>query len=164
MLSLKNALTHSLRPLATAAVLGLTALPAAAEPEILTFDDLDVFEELLSGFGSVEADTDGEDDPMFRGRISGTRYALYFYGCDNHTDCNNGTFVAYFDGDDYSTDAAVINDYNNSYRFGKASVDSDGDLEINYSFAFKGGITRVALDDTFDWWRVILEEAEEHFE
>ncbi|TNE65332.1 MAG: YbjN domain-containing protein [Rhodobacteraceae bacterium] len=146
------------------ALMTLTALPALAETSVLTFDDLDTFEELLSGFGSVERDTDGEDDPMFRGRISGVPYTLYFYGCEEHRDCNNGTFVAYFDGADYSTDAGTINDYNNGYRFGKASVDGDGDLEINYSFAFKGGITREALDDTFDWWRVILEQAEEHFE
>jgi hypothetical protein len=157
-----------LRPTAFSAALSalmtLTALPALAETEVLTFDNLDTFEELLRGFGSVERDIDGEDDPMFRGRIGGIRYSLYFYGCENHKDCNNGTFVAYFDGQDYSTDPDVINEYNNSYRFGKASVDGDGDLEINYSFAFKGGITREALDDTFDWWRVILEQAEEHFE
>lgn len=152
------------RALALSTALALSSLPTVADAEMLTFDDLEVFEQLLSGFGSVEFDTDGEDDPMFRGRMSGIKYALYFYGCDNHKDCNNGTFVAYFDGNDYVTDPDVINDYNNRYRFGKASVDQDGDLEINFSFAFKGGVSREALDDTFDWWRVVMEQAEEHFE
>ncbi|MDO6455668.1 YbjN domain-containing protein [Celeribacter halophilus] len=145
-------------------VLCASTLGATAAPEVLTFDDLETFENLLSGYGSVELETDSEGDPMFRGRIGGVRYGLYFYGCEDHKDCNNGTFVAYFDGDDYVTDASVINAYNNGFRFGKASVDSDGDLEINYSFAFKGGITREALDDTFDWWRVVLEQSEEFFE
>ncbi|SFI90293.1 YbjN domain-containing protein [Celeribacter neptunius] len=162
---MKFSLLQSLMLSATLSTgLGLAALPASAGTEIVTFDDLETFEELLGGFGSVEFDTDGEGDPMFRGRMSGIRYALYFYGCEDHANCNNGTFVAYFDGEDYSTDADVINEYNNTYRFGKASVDQDGDLEINFSFAFKGGVSREALDDTFDWWQVIMEQAEAHFE
>jgi hypothetical protein len=125
---------------------------------------LDTFEELLRGYGSVERDVDSVGDPMFTGRMEGMRYALLFYACDSDAGCNNGTFTAYFDGNDFDTSLLRLNSYNDEHRFGKASVDGDGDLEISYSFTFKGGMSREALDDTIDWWRVVLKMSREYFD
>lgn len=181
---------HSLRTFASASLIGAAllapAMPAAADsallqaaktaleearnsaadthaPELITFNDLDTIEDLLSGYGSVERDIDGDDVVMFRGRMVGKTYSLYFFGCDGTTDCNNATFVAYFDTEDYPVTSETLNSFNNDYRFGKASVDADGDLEVNFSFTFLGGLPRTALDDTFDWWQVVLKGVEEHF-
>lgn len=101
---------------------------------------------------------------MFTGRMEGMRYALLFYACDSDAGCNNGTFTAYFDGNDFDTSLLRLNSYNDEHRFGKASVDGDGDLEISYSFTFKGGMSREALDDTIDWWRVVLKMSREYFD
>jgi hypothetical protein len=172
------------RPLILSALFATAALPAVADSalstiaksaarsisanhqdsDLVTFADIDVFEELLSGFGSVERDIDGEGIPYFKGRMSTVRYSLYFYGCSGTAECNNATFYAFFSGDDYKPDADALNTFNNEYRFGKASIDEDGDLELNFSFAFYGGLPRSTLEDTIDWWRVIVETAQEDFD
>ncbi|WP_417242514.1 YbjN domain-containing protein [Celeribacter sp.] len=150
--------------LAATLALGLATAPHAAQAQaLITFDDLDAFEYILDNYGSVTRDIDSEGDPMFSGTIDGLRYMMHFYGCDGASECNNATFTAFFDGADYKTDLRTVNAFNEEHRFGKASVDEDGDLKVNYSFTFLGGLTYDTLDDTVDWWRVILEQVDEFF-
>jgi hypothetical protein len=145
-------------------VLMSVAAPVTAQAEnLLTFNDLDQIESLLGGFGSVSRDTDGEDVAMFRGRIDGSKYALHFYDCDGMNDCKSASFSAFFNGDAYRTDLKTVNAFNSEYRFGTASIDEDGDLELGYSFTLFGGISRQMFDDTIDWWRVVLQDGTSFF-
>ncbi len=159
--ALSHTLSHSL--VFGAALWAMAPAPASAD-QMLDFSTLDEIESLLKGFGSVERDTDREGIAMFRGRIDGKKYSLYFYDCDGTTDCKSATFSAFFDGDDYITDLSEVNDFNYDFRFGKASVDMDGDLVFDFSFSLMGGMPRKTFDDTIDWWREILNDGEAYFD
>ncbi|WP_417268161.1 YbjN domain-containing protein [Celeribacter baekdonensis] len=166
--SLPLSLPQSLRALSHGLAFGaalwvLAPVPASAD-QILDFSTLDEIESLLKGFGSVERDTDREGIAMFRGRIDGKKYSLFFYDCDGTTNCKSATFSAFFDGADYITDLSEVNDFNYEYRFGKASVDADGDLVFDYSFSLMGGLPRDTFDDTIDWWREVLSDGEGYFD
>nr|WP_319251580.1 YbjN domain-containing protein [uncultured Celeribacter sp.] len=155
--------------LSTAAFLSCAALtlgtPAfAQQTPLINGNSMGAIENILSGYGSVTADTDGEGDPMFNGRISGDRYSLFFYGCDDdHENCTSATFSTYFDGDVVNTDLNEVNAFNDQYRFGKAAIDSDGDLSVDYSISFFGGLTEKNFDDLVDWWRIALSDIHDHF-
>lgn len=145
------------------ALISVTAPVTAQAENLLTFDDLDQIESLLGGFGSVSRDTDGEDIAMFRGRIDGAKYALHFYDCEGMNACKSASFSAFFNGDAFRTDLKAVNAFNSEYRFGTASIDEDGDLELGYSFTLFGGISRQTFDDTIDWWRVVLHDGTSFF-
>ena len=57
-----------------------------------------------------------------------------------------------------------MNAWNRDRRFGKAYIDADGDIAIEMDVNLWGGVTPKNLDDTFDWWRIVLERAGEVFE
>lgn len=131
---------------------------------LITFDNDDQIEELLDDVGSVRRDTDSEDILMFRGRLDGHKYALYFYGCENLKNCESATFSSFFDKDIYDIDFETVNAFNTEHRFGTASIDEDGDLELEYSFTLLGGLTYVAFEDTIDWWRAVLDSGTDFFQ
>ena len=137
---------------------GPLAAPAAAQT-ILDHADPEVVADIARGFGSVDLTTDPVGDPMILGRIDGTRYALYFYGCTDGGNCNTLLFTAYWEGAPENAMEAV-NTWNSEKLFGKAYVDNDGDLGLDMALTLDGGVTRANLDDWFDWWRLILREYE----
>ncbi|MDX5403519.1 MAG: YbjN domain-containing protein [Rhodobacterales bacterium] len=65
-------------------------------------------------------------------------------------------FTTYFAG--VRPDAVAVSDWNDQNRFGTMYLDSDGDLAVDMDVNLFGGVTRRNLDDTFDWWRVVLDE------
>lgn len=142
--------------LATAA-----ALPAAAQ-DLVTAADPDSVLEVAKGFGSAELDTDGQGDPLIRGRIEGRQYSVYFYGCENNANCTTLQFWTYIPKTETLTLDAV-NEWNSNKRFSTAFIDKDGDVGITYDVNLYGGVSQTNLDDTFDWWRVIMQGAQEVF-
>jgi len=152
------------KSLLAAGALALSLSAPVAAQNLIDYSDLDTFEDLLSGYGSVERDLDNEDIILFNGRMNGLKYQLYFYDCDGTKDCSTGLFVAYFDGTQYNTDLALINEFNNQVRFGRVSIDGDGDIEANMAFTFLGGATRTQIDDTFAWWQAVLSQVNDFFE
>lgn len=140
-----------------------TPASAKAQP-LITFDNDDQIEDLLDAVGSVTRETDSEDILMFRGRVDGHKYALYFYGCENLKHCESASFSAFFDKDLFDLDLEAVNAFNSEHRFGTASIDEDGDLELEYSFTLLGGLTPAAFEDTIDWWRAVLDSGTEFFE
>lgn len=110
--------------------------------------------DLASGFGSATLETDDTGDPMISGRISGYKYVMYFYGCEGSDTCKDIQLMASWT--DTHANAGHMHQWNFENRFGTAFIDSDGDPTIQMSINLAYGVTRENLDDSMDWWRVVL--------
>lgn len=116
---------------------------------------------LAQGWGSATLGTDGEGDLKITGRIDGTRYSIYFFGCDQKNQgCNSIMFRTAWSLDGVSYQH--INEWNRTKRFGTAYLDNELDPVIELSVNLDYGVTTENLDDTFDFWRVVLEGFKEH--
>ncbi|MBY6107138.1 YbjN domain-containing protein [Ferrimonas balearica] len=132
---------------------GAQALVDGTEPEAIL--------ELARGYGSAELETDSEGDPMITGRINGTQYVVYFYGCEAGQSCREVQFVAAWAGTDM--DMEGVNRWNEETRYGKAYIDHEGDPVLEFTVNLYKGVTRANLDDTIDWWKVAMTAFEERF-
>lgn len=117
--------------------------------------DVQVIASIASGFGSASVETDMFGDPLITGRMDGLRYSVIFYGCTDGADCTSIQFRAQWSLEDPIT-LEQINAWNRDYRFGKAYLDDDGALTLEWDVNLDGGITHHNLDDNFDWWRVVM--------
>lgn len=111
---------------------------------------------IAKGFGSAKLSKDSEGDPLITGRIRGTRYGIYFYGCDSEgADCDDIQFNAAWSNVKVSLEA--INQWNAQKRYGKAFIDSEGDPVIQMTVNLDYGVSESNLDDTFNWWTKALD-------
>jgi hypothetical protein len=140
----------------------LMALPGPVlAQDLVAGDNPDKILEIARGFGSAELETDSDGAPRIRGRMNGVLYSVFFYGCEDGKDCATIQFWTFTDA---PADAlTAVNDWNRDRRFGKAYIDADGDVVIEMDVNLLGGVTPKNLDDTFDWWRIVLERAGEEF-
>lgn len=144
---------------AVAVMAMIHAAPVAAQSadDILDGSDPGAILEIARGYGSAMLDVDGVGDPKISGRIGGQPYDVFFYGCDDGgQNCMSLQFTTWYVGT--RPTAEVVTKWNDENRFGTAYLDRDGDLAIDMDVNLFGGVTRRNLDDTFDWWRVVLEE------
>ncbi|CUX83085.1 MAG: putative bacterial sensory transduction regulator [Roseibaca calidilacus] len=138
-------------------IAALALLPGTASAQILVdATDPARIAEIARGYGAVEVTTDAVGDPMLRGRMDGTQYLVFFYGCQNGRDCTNIQFRAAWQNDGSVTES-TIQAWNAENRFGKAMLDAERDPVIQWDVNLFGGVSRTNLDDTFDWWRVVLQ-------
>lgn len=124
------------------------ALIDATKPERL--------HEIARGFGSAELDKDSQGDPRITGRIEGTKYGIYFYGCVKGADCDDIQFSASWSGPKVSLEK--INDWNRTKRFGKAYLDKDGDPNLEMEVNLDYGVSAKNIEDSFNWWTKALKE------
>jgi Putative bacterial sensory transduction regulator len=136
------------------------ARPVSAQ-DLVTADNPEKILEIARGFGSAEMETDSDGSPRIRARMDGTLYTVFFYGCEDGKDCTTIQFWMFTDAPPNAL--VVVNDWNRDRRFGKAYIDKDGDVVIEMDVNLLGGVSAKNLDDTFDWWRIVLERAGEEF-
>lgn len=139
-----------------------TPLPTAdaggEAPEVALIDGTDpsAVLEAVRGFGGAELDRDGAGDPMIRAEIGPYRYVVFFYGCTDGADCGSLLFRASFVSQGVQpSDMAV---WNREKRFGTAYLDDEGDPVLEMDLNLYGGVSRTNLEDSIDWWRVVVEE------
>lgn len=137
------------------AVAALAATGALAE-DLIDATDPNRIVELAKGFGSANLETDTDGSPMITGRMDGTRYVVYFYGCDDGKECDDIQFAASWS--DAKVDPKDINAWNMNKRFAKAYLDDQGDPVIDLSVNIDYGVTVRNLEDTFDWWSIAMRE------
>ena len=108
---------------------------------------------------TMEKDNDG--DPKIVGRVSSTKFNVYFYGCKENTNCKSLIFKAGYNLSD-GLPASKINEWNRNKRFSRAYIDEEGDpfLEMDVNLDYDGVGTK-NFQDTLDWWRVSVESFEE---
>ena len=143
----------------TTAAVALTFLMAgqpAFAADLVTAKQPSQILSIAKGFGSAKLETDNSGDPVIRGRIDGTRYTVYFYGCDSGKNCDDIQFMAGWSG--YKVSRAALNNWNKERRYGTAYLDDENDPILHMAVNLKYGVSRQNLDDTFDWWKVALKD------
>jgi hypothetical protein len=131
------------------------ATPATAQ----VVGDVDVIASFLENYGlPVEKTVDPDGDPKLDSRIEGTRFSVYFYGCETGAVCDSLQFSTGFDLEQPMS-LEQVNEWNRAKRYGKVYVDEDGDpyfeYDVNLDF---DGIGAKNFDDTIDVWRAVLAE------
>lgn len=106
--------------------------------------------------------TDNVDDPKIDVRYYGTKFAIYFYGCNENTNC---TAIQFFSG--YATDGDVsldqVNTWNTERRYARAYISESGSARIEYDiFTGNDGVTQADFSDVFTLWTQSIENFEEH--
>lgn len=144
--------------LAAAVLISLSVTPAYSA-QLVEADDPQAILEIAKGYGRAKLITDQDGDPQIVGRMKGTKYTVYFYGCENGRNCDDILFTAGWSG--HRVSMGDINDWNRNKRYGKAYLDDENDPILELAVNLKYGVTSRNLDDTFDWWGVSLEGFEE---
>ncbi|PTD95170.1 YbjN domain-containing protein [Pseudothauera lacus] len=144
----------SLRVFAVAAAALFATAPVMANDLIDATDPARILN-IARGFGSADLEKDSQGDPKITGRIEGTRYTIFFYGCTNNTDCDDIQFYAAWNGNNKFTQAQM-NEWNRTKRYGKAYLDRDNDPVLEMVVNIDYGVSRRNIEDSFNWWKVAL--------
>lgn len=107
------------------------------------------------------ADNDG--DPMIESEGSVYHFDVYFYGCEQHRNCDSLRLQVAFRKDPENT-LELANKWNANKRFLQASVPADGRFVVAYDVATIGGVTEKNFADVLDWWQSMLGELGEFFQ
>lgn len=140
--------------LLAALLVGIAFMAKAADGDIVDATNPETVRDIASGYGSATLDTDNTGDPMIVGRLDGTKYGIYFYGCKEGKKCRSVQFSAGWAGSKVTLEQ--LDEWNRTTRFGKAYLDKDGDPRLEMDVNLDGGVTRKNFDDWVDWWKVSL--------
>ncbi len=142
--------------LAACMAVSLLAGPQVSAQELIDAKNPQAILEIAKGFGSAKLGTDAEGDPLITGRIQGTKYGIYFYGCNSKgEDCDDIQFNAAWSG--VKASLKDVNQWNAEKRYGKAYIDSEGDPVIQMTVNLDYGVSTGNFDDTFNWWSKALQ-------
>ena len=139
----------------------LAAPGAAYAQTILDASNVNGIAAIAQEYGSAEVEEDNTGDPMLSGEMGGTEYVVFFYGCTDGADCQTIQFLSSWVNPG-AADIDSINAWNREKRFGKAFLDDENDPVIEMNVNLYAGVTETNLSDTFDWWRVVMENFEDH--
>lgn len=84
---------------------------------------------------------------------------MNFFSCSDGKDCSVILFRAAWVAD--SVDLAGVNAWNATKLFGRAHLDSDDDPNLEMAVNLDRGVNTANLDDTFSYWRQMLELCQE---
>ncbi len=143
-----------------AAGLLLVATPCAraAEADLVTARDIDEIVNVAKGFGSATKTTTKSGDPKIEGRLDGLQYAVFFYGCENGSNCESIQMYVGFKMNGNKPGMSKVNEWNQKKRYGKAYIDKAGDPVMEMDVPMAKGITRNTLDSAFNSWTSLVAE------
>ncbi len=144
------------------ALMAALAAPAAGAEETIDATGPARILTLVQGYGEAALTTDNLGDPLIEGRIGENDYELFFYDCKENRDCKTLTFSATWEAEDLTDE--MMADWNREKRFGKAYLDEAGNANVEMSVNLHGGVTLVNLEDTIDWWRLVLVGFADYFD
>ena len=141
--------------LAVAAVATAWAIPAHAE-QVRAQDPGSLVSALQSAGYVAQLGTDKVGDPMITSGVSGTSFQIFFYNCTDHKACATIQFHSGYDLQN-PVGLDVINEWNRSQRFGRATLDKENDpiLEMDVDLD-DGGMSRLLFIDNIEFWDSIL--------
>lgn len=120
---------------------------------------------IAQDYGSARLGEDDAGDPEITGQIDGISYAVTFYGCDSvGQECKTLLFNASFyaeQGLSFEERLERTADWNGRKIYGRLSLDEDNDYKLDMAVNLAYGVTEENLDDTFDWWKVVMGQFKE---
>lgn len=105
---------------------------------------------------------DNDGDPMIESDEAAYHFDVYFYGCENHINCDSLRFEAVFEKAPENT-PELANKWNEKKRFLQASVRKSGQFGVAYDVATIGGVNSANFADVLDWWVSQLDELAKFF-
>lgn len=90
----------------------------------------------------AELAADSGGDPMIRSNASGAKFTIFFFGCEKNVNC---TEIQFYAGWTDKVSFEQINSWNRKHRFGRAYVDDEGEVNIEYDINLEGGSIPDAL-------------------
>lgn len=154
---------------AAAAMLAGWALPAAAQDRAPCGKDLvcasapdTVLQAMLAANFHAKLAKDENDDPVVEVTGEPYRFDVYFYGCEQHRNCDSLRFEVSFAKEEQAG-IALANEWNAGHRFLTAAVKENGGFILSYDIGMIGGTTKRNFADTLDWWNSMLGEAGDFF-
>jgi hypothetical protein len=84
-----------------------------------------------------------------RTRIGGWNVTLNFYSCDDNENCKSIGLRSFFENEK-KRGPQFANDWNREKRFTKVYIDKDNDVNIEYDFLFRDGVTKGNVRAYFD--------------
>lgn len=126
----------------------------AADTNLIPEADPQAILQVAKGYGSATLQKDGGGDPKIVGRIEGVRYTIDFFGCVKGRQCDDILLRASWG--DASVELTDVNQWNSGVKFGRGYLDDDNDPVVEMPINMQGGISQKNLDDSFDYWRIVL--------
>lgn len=110
---------------------------------------------------SISMDQEDNGNPVLVGKLDGSEYRVYFYGCDSGNGCDSIQFSTGYNLNDGMT-LESVNEWNRGKRFAKVYLDDDMDPWMEMDINLDGGVTRRNMQDTMDYWRLLMNAFEDH--
>jgi hypothetical protein len=109
-----------------------------------------------------ELTADNTGDPLIESGAAAYHFDIYFYGCENHRNCDSLRIEVDFTKAPENT-PELANRWNAKHRFLQAAVPASGQMVFAYDVATIGGVSDRNFADILDWWTSTLDDVGEFF-
>lgn len=104
-----------------------------------------------------EMKKDSSGDPLIVIESQGYKMMVLFFGCKNNVECKSVSFFAATRAPK-KLDLQAVNAWNQKRRFGRASLDSDGDPNLQFDVDLDdGGMSSALFIDNIEWFTVAFD-------
>lgn len=93
--------------------------------------------------------------PRIRTGMNGFNVLVLLYSCDDNSGCGSMQFSTGY-AKSAQTTMSVANKWNQEKRYGKAYIDTDGNLALEYDVSFFGGVTRDYIKESAGTFESLL--------
>ena len=147
------------KSLALAAVVSVIGSASSAE-NIVASDPGVLLSFFLDQGIPAELTKDDYGDPKINVRYFGTKFGIYYYGCNNGENCRA---IQFFSG--YKTSGKIsleqINSWNTTERYAKAYLSKELNARIEYDVHLGNvGMSKEDFDSVFSLWTQSIENFE----
>ena len=93
-------------------------------------------------------------EPYILSSTSGNDFTVEFYGCKEQSACTSYQLTSWYKPDPIFS-IALANEWNDTKRFLKVSIDKDGNLYEYMDFSAIGLVSQAHFADIVDWYKVM---------
>jgi Putative bacterial sensory transduction regulator len=144
-----------MRTLILTALLATTTSAAMAQDMVLATAPDVVAAQMQDAGLKAKIGTDGQGDPMISSATAGVNFDVFFYDCAGGKDCGSIQLNSCFDLAK-GLDHTAMNTWNYEMRYGKASVNDEGDPCLKMDIDMTAGVTAQTFAHSLDTWSQIL--------
>jgi hypothetical protein len=152
-------------------ILGLALCAGMAEAKdeakcpkglICASDPETVVKGLQSAGYKAQLSKDAYGDPYIASSSSGYNFAVFFYGCADHAQCDSLQFNVVFERDGRET-TELANKWNADKRYVNLAIDPNGRFHAEYDVPTIGGLNTTHFGALTTAWEMTLGELRQFF-